>query len=224
VDTESPQARQLREKLERQWATSSSNSTTFRAALRGGAGGGGGAVSFVNLILWMVGLLPVSTFAYPFERWNKIPVASLPIFVNTMQKFFPEVYTAVSKPLLLRGDACRRAVEEAVDQLFGFFAGNVHSAFLYAVMVYVWASHPSPRQGEVKHFIYSYIRTAHADLPNLMAQCKDPYRMKLDTAALTRGILTANVRRLPGFIRLDPSISDSQCNIFNQEGRASAAA
>ena len=81
-DTESPQARQLREKLERQWATSSPNSTTFRAALRGAAAGGGGAVSFANLILWMVGLLPVSTFAYPFERWNKIPVASLPIFVT----------------------------------------------------------------------------------------------------------------------------------------------
>ena len=67
----------------------------------------------------------------------------------------------------------------------------------------VWASHPSPRQGEVKHFVYSYID--HADL----AQCNDPYRMKLDTAALTRAILTANVWRLPGFIRLDPSISDS---------------
>ena len=33
--------------------------------------------------------------------------------------------------------------------------------------------------------------------------------MKLDSAALTRAILTADVRRLPGFIRLDPSISDS---------------
>ena len=33
--------------------------------------------------------------------------------------------------------------------------------------------------------------------------------MKLDTAALTRAILAANVWRLPGFIRLDPSISDS---------------
>ena len=62
VTTESPQARQLREKLERQWATSSPSSTTFRAALRGAGAAGGGAVSFANLILWMVGLLPVSTF------------------------------------------------------------------------------------------------------------------------------------------------------------------
>lgn len=50
---ESPPARQLREKLERQGGTSSANSTrtTFRSALRGAAGGGGGAVSFANLIL-----------------------------------------------------------------------------------------------------------------------------------------------------------------------------
>ena len=208
VQAKSHEARRLREKLERQLGTSTANSTTFRSALRGG-GGGGGAVSFANLVLWLVGLLPVSTFAYPFQKWNKIPVASLPIFVNTMQKFFPEVYTAVSKPLLLRGDACRRAVEEAVDVLFGFFAGNMHSAFLYVIIVYVWFSHPSPCQGEMNFFMYLYIRTAHKDLQRFMSQCKDPFTMKLDSAALTRAILTANVRRLPGFIRLDPDISES---------------
>ena len=93
--------------------------------------------------------------------------------------------------------------------LFGFFAGNVHAAFLYPIMVYMWVSHPSPRQGEMEFVMYSYIRTAHQDLQRFMSQCKGPFTMKLDSAALTRAILTTNVRRLPGFIRLDPGISES---------------
>ena len=42
-----------------------------------------------------------------------------------------------------------------------------------------------------------------------MLQRKNPFTINLDSTALTRAILTANVRHLPGFIRLDPDISES---------------
>ena len=48
VQVESLEARQVREKLERQWGSSTANSTTFRSALRAGGAAGGGAFSFAT--------------------------------------------------------------------------------------------------------------------------------------------------------------------------------
>ena len=65
----------------------------------------------------------------------KTPISSLPIFVSTLKRAYPHLHTAITDIMELRGGDCRAATEDVLDGLCGHFSGQVHSAFIYGVVI-----------------------------------------------------------------------------------------
>ena len=104
------------------WATSKSSSLSFRSSIRGGSIT---KLPFKNIVMWLVSVLPVANLAYTYSHWMKTPISSLPIFVSTMKCNCPQIHTAIGDILKLRGEDCRAATEDILDDLFGHFSGQI---------------------------------------------------------------------------------------------------
>ena len=51
------------------------------------------------------------------------------------------------------------ATEDPLDDLFGNFSGQIHPAFTYGVVVYVWVTAACPRQDELRQMLVRYLST-----------------------------------------------------------------
>ena len=193
------------------WATSKSSSLSFRSSIRGGSTT---ELPFKNIIMWLVSLLPVADLAYTYSHstsysWMKTPISSLPIFVSTMKRNYPQLHTAIADILKLRGEDCRAATEDILDDLFGHFSGQIHSAFIYGVVVYayVWVTTESPRQDELRQMLVRYLSTEQHRLARFKAQCTNPTTATVTTADFQATHTEAQLCALPGFQRLHPEQS-----------------
>ena len=79
--------------MQRVWATHDTGDTAMQA-LQGGACG---TLANDTIIMTLVVLLPVVTFAPSFALWNKTPTSSLPVFVTTFKVLMPELYYTEQK-------------------------------------------------------------------------------------------------------------------------------
>ena len=201
---ESAQARTARVRLENMWANSTSSSLSFRSAIRGGSTS---ELPYNNVIMWLVSLLPVSDLAYTYATWMKTPISSLPVFVSTLKRAYPHLHTALTDILKLRGEECRAATEDALDDLFGHFSGQVHSAFIYGIVIYVWVTSASSRQDELRQMLGRYLSTQQHKLGQFKAQCAAPTTATVSTADFQAAYTEAQLRALPGFQRLHPEQS-----------------
>ena len=165
------------------WSNSKSSSLSFRSAIRGGATS---ELPFKNLIMWLVSLLPVADMAYTYATWMKTPISSLPVFVSTLQRAYPHLHTALTDILKLRGEECRAATEDALDDLFGHFSGQVHSAFIYGVVIYIWVTTASSRQDELRQMLVRYLSTQQHKLGQFRAQCNTPTTATVSAAEFHR--------------------------------------
>ena len=57
----------------------------------------------------------------------------------------------------LRGEACRNAIEDAIGMSFGHFSGQLHSVFIYAVVLFILFDSESPRQDELRQMLHRYL-------------------------------------------------------------------
>ena len=151
--------------------------------------------------MWLVSLLPVSDLAYTYATWMKTPISSLPVFVSTLKRAYPHLHTALTDILKLRGEECRAATEDALDDLFGHFSGQVHSAFIYGVVIYVWVTSASSRQDELRQMLGRYLSTQQHKLAQFKAQCAAPTTATVSTADFQASYTEAQLRALPGFQR-----------------------
>ena len=133
--------------------------------------------------------------AYTYSQWHKTAITSLPIFVSVLRRNYPHLHTALTKPLELRGEDCRKAVEDSIDMTFGHFSGQLHSAFIYGVVLFCLCDSESPRQDELRQVLHRYLYKHDSELPAFEDACKHP-----EAATLTSAELAA----LPGHRRLDP--------------------
>ena len=107
--------------------------------------------------------------------------------------------TAISDILKLRGEDCRAATEDVLDDLFGHFSGQIHSAFIYGVVVYVWVTTESPRQDELRQILVRYLSTEHHRLGRFKAQCTNPTTASVTIADFEATYTEAQLQALPGF-------------------------
>jgi len=157
--------------------------------------------------MWLVSLLPVADMAYTYATWMKTPISSLPVFVSTLQRAYPHLHTALTDILKLRGEECRAATEDALDDLFGHFSGQVHSAFIYGVVIYIWVTTASSRQDELRQMLVRYLSTQQHKLGQFRAQCNNPTTATVSSAEFQATYTEAQLHALPGFQRLHPEQS-----------------
>ena len=148
--------------------------------------------------------MPIDTYS----DWHKTSVTSLPIFVSVLQRNYPHVHGGITKALELRGhgEACRTAIEDAVDMLFGNFSGYsyLHSAFIYAVVFFILVGSESPRQDELRKMLHRYLYKRGSELPAFQDQCKNPETAALSSAELLAEYSELCLAVLPGYRRLSP--------------------
>ena len=201
---ESAEARVSRLRLEHMWTSSKTSSLSFRSSIRGGSTT---ELPFKNIVMWLVSLLPVADLAYTYSNWMKTPISSLPTFVSTMKCTYPQLHSAICDILKLRGEDCRAATEDALDDLFGHFSGQIHSAFIYGVVVYVWVTTDSPRQEELRQMLVRYLSTEQHRMGRFKAQCTTPTTASVTAADFQATYTEAQLQALPGFQRLHPEQS-----------------
>ena len=131
-------------------------------------------------------------------------MTSLPIFVSVLHRNYPHAHGAITRALELRGEAARTAIEDAVDTLFGHFSGYLHSAFIYAVVVFVLINLESARQDELRHMLPRYMYKRTAELPAFQEECRRLETATLSAAELQAEYSEAQLAALPGYRRLSP--------------------
>ena len=177
------------------WSSSKSSSLAFRARVRGS----NTALQYNNLILWVVSLLRVGDLAYTDAEWHKTAVTSLPVFVNVLRRNYPHLHSEITKALELRGEPCRKAVENAIDVMLGHFSGQFHSAFIYGVVLFTLCDSESPRQDELRQVLHRYIYTRASELPAFEDACKHPEAATLTSAELAAEYSETQLAALPGY-------------------------
>ena len=62
------------------------------------------------------------------------------------------------------GESRRAATEDDIvlDDPFGHFSGQIRSAFIYGVVIYVWVTAASSRQEELRRMLVRYLGTQRA--------------------------------------------------------------
>ena len=96
----------------------------------------------------------------------------------------------------LRGEECRAATEDVLDDLFGHFSGQIHSAFIYGVVIYVWVTAASSRQDELRQILVRYLSTQQHKLGKFKAQCMTPTSATVSTADFQANYTEAQLRAL----------------------------
>lgn len=144
------------------WASSDDGSLS---ALQGITGA---VTSAVSLLMAILSLLPVYTFAPAYMQWHKTPVDSVSTFVMVFESALPDLYQQVRCVGTLCGVECREALHAATANMFGTFSGapgiGIHSAFVYAVMIFIWATDDSPHAAQIFTLLFQYMSLEHSEL------------------------------------------------------------
>ena len=159
------------------------------------------------LILLLVTLLPVSMFAPNFTKWQKNHISNLPIFVETFKSQHSHIYASILEVTGLKGSAAKKKVIDVSAQLFGTFDGELHSAFVYALMIYIWCAEESPRQNCVLALILQYVNTSQGGLAQLKVQCDNMFQGSITADNMVNIFPAGQMEKTAGFKRLDPSNS-----------------
>ena len=131
-------------------------------------------VTHSSLIYLLVSLLPVKLFAPDHRKWKGTPTASLPVFVSTFAEALPKLYQSIQQCATVQsGSALRSQMQSVVAELFGMFGDTVHSAFLYAVMIYIWCSSGSALSTMAQVLLVDYMQADHVSLSGFLDASKD---------------------------------------------------
>ena len=163
------------------------------------------AVSTMTLLMAICALLPVTDLVDSrYQTWQKIPITSLPNFVQALQSNSPELYAEILAVASLSGMTANLKLREAWARLQGTFGGAVHSAFLQAIMIFIWASTASPRSATVLATLAEYLVTDHAGLTGFQLRCRDPSSAPSTFVDLSASFLLSSIQSTAGFRRLNP--------------------
>ena len=112
--------------------------------------GSTGQVSSATLLMMlMIPMLPVYYFAPYHTEWNKNPVASLAVFVEILKKMYPRVHTEILGICKTKGAQNREALRRITTRLFGMFGHQIHAAFIYGIMIYIWCHDDSEKHEQM---------------------------------------------------------------------------
>ena len=130
-NAQSPTADATDQTMNRIWAKNDHG----QRGLGGLYGSTGQISSACTMIMMLIPLLPIYFFAPQHMEWNKTPVASLGIFAEILKKLYPSLYEDILGVAQLKGTEAKEALRKITTRLFGMFGHQVHSAFLYELMV-----------------------------------------------------------------------------------------
>ena len=148
-------------------------------------------------------LLPVDMFAPEYSMWKHMPTATIPVFVMTMKSYLPDLYNSICNVTKLKGQACQTALQAVTAQVFGTFGARVHSAFIYAVMLFIWASHDSHQTDLIYSVLMEYMATADADQHRILTSAHSAYTSGVSAVVMKTQFTFSSMANTPGYVRLN---------------------
>ena len=156
------------------------------------------AGTVLSLAVVITSLLPLALWAKDLVVWNKYTHHAMSAFVNTLMLVRKPMWQRIIDAAKLNGSACRNAISAVATEVFAEFAPVAHDAFLFAIMIFVWASNDSPNNSLIIIVIELYLRCPH----HLVHELMNSFALgTIPTAAID---LRFDPRTSPGFARLDP--------------------
>ena len=198
-----------------QWGDLWAKSDSGRAALVSLQGRMGMAtvLTATSLIMAMSMLIPVEVFAPSYAMNKRMPVVSLSAFVALLKSQMPDLHADIIAVTTKTGLEAREALRSVTARVFGTFGGqHVHSTFVYALMVFMWASPESAVADEMYMLLIHYLSTPPDQLAEFGAWCADPYKMPPGHANMATTYLLDDVTTLPGWQRLDYTTATTMFN------------
>ena len=156
-----------------------------------------------SLIMIVTALLPVNIFAPDYSMWKNMPTATIPVFVMTMKSYLPDLFAQICAVTTMQGSECKTALQSVTAALFGTFGERVHSAFLYAVMLYIWCSNDSHKSDLVFSILMEYMASPDANLQRVLTNAKSAYTTGVSAAVMATQFTYASMSVTPGYRRLD---------------------
>ena len=93
-------------------------------------------------------LLPVAQFAPGYTFWMRNPRATVSIFAVTFKSAYPALHARLVAVGSRVDIECQQEIRSLAVEMYGMFAGQLHPAFIQAMMLYVWCS-PGPPQADL---------------------------------------------------------------------------
>ena len=166
-------------------------------------GQGGNTLSQNAILLALIMLLPVNLFAPQYTMWNKNPTTTVQVFAVTMKILMPDLYTQIMRCTAVTGQECLNALKEATAATFGAFGAQVHCAFIYALMITIWATDAdSPHREVLQECLMQYVMSGHSQLADVKATCSDPHTSMMSSADLQSKFLVTDIATTEGYLRL----------------------
>ena len=198
-----------------QWSDLWAKSDFGHAALVSLLGHSGVAtvLTATSLVMVMSMLIPVEVFAPSYAKNPRLPVVSLAAFVALLKTQMPDLHADILAVTTKTGLEAREALRSVTARVFGTLGGqHVHSTFVYALMVFMWASPESAMADEVYTLLVHYLSTPPDHLAEFGAWCADPYKMPPGHANMATTYLLNDITGLPGWQRLDYTQATSTFN------------
>ena len=124
---------------------------------------------------------------------------------------FKSVYPALHARLVAVGSRvgieCQQEIRSLAVEMYGMFAGQLHPAFIQALMLFVWCSPWSPDADLLNSMLGDYLETSAAELSSFRAACGDMHAMQWSSRAAGSVFSAQQLSDTQGHMHLDPAMS-----------------
>ena len=171
--------------------------------------GASSVTDMATIIVTLSALLPVAQFAPGYTFWMRNPTATVSIFAVNFQSVYPALHASLRLVAVgsRAGIECQQEIRSLTVELFGMFAGQVHPAFIQALMIFVWCSPGPPQADLLNSMLGEYLQTSAAQLSSFRATCGDMRTMPWSSRAAGSVFSTQQLSTTHGHMRLNPAMS-----------------
>ena len=171
--------------------------------------GSSSVTDMATIIVTLGALLPVAQFAPGYNFWMRNPTASVAIFAVTFLSVYPALHARLVAVGSRVGIECQQEIRSLTVEMYhnGMFSGQVHPAFIQALMLFVWCSTGSPQADLLKSMPGEHLQTSAAQLFAFRSSCGDMRTMPWSSRSAGSMFSTQQLSTTEGHVRLDPAMS-----------------
>ena len=99
------------------------------------------------------------------------PTATITIFAVTFRSVYPALYARLVAVGSRTGIEYQHEIRDLTVELYGMFAGQIHPAFIQALMLFIWCSPGSPQADLLNFMLGEYLQMPAHHLAAFRAGC-----------------------------------------------------
>ena len=168
--------------------------------------------NMATIIVTLCALLHVAQFAPGYTFWMHNPTATIPIFefAVTFKSVYPALYARLVAVGSCTGIECQHEIRDLTVELYRMFMGQIHPAFIQAIMLFIWCSpgSTSPQADLLNSMLGKYLQMPTYHLAAFRAGCGNMKAMVWSSRAAGSMFSAQQLLSTQGHnvMRLDPAM------------------